>query len=113
MCSCDIADLTSDRLSVRSESSNGAGAMELDVGRSSIAPAPSEDSERTLRQSLAKSAMSQVHMGQLSRAMARLQSHGVHISNEGTLEQASLKFPDEIYPMPSAERSTTRERLLP
>ena len=44
-------------------------------------------------------------MGQLSRAMARLQSHGVHVSNEGTLEQASHKFPDEIYPMPSAERT--------
>ena len=84
--------------------------MELRSTSNSTAPAPSENPERALRQSLAKSAMSQVHMGHLSRAMARLQSHGVHIPNEGTLEQASLKFPDEIYPTPFDERITTRQK---
>jgi len=62
------------------------------------------------RRSLATSAMSHVHTGQLSRAMARLQSHGVHISNDETAAQASQKFSDEIHTMPSAERSTIHEK---
>ena len=54
--------------------------------------------------------MSQVRTWQLGRAMARLQSHGVHIYNEETVAQASQKFLDEIHTMPSAERSTIQEK---